>query len=146
MSGNSRRACSMPTGSCARTLAPMSSSPVTSGMEGASRMSVGIGLEGEAEHGDGLAAQTAARRARDLARHRALAVVVDRQHRLDDPQVNVMIERDLDQRAGVLRKARAAEARPSMEEFRADPVVEPDAACDLLDVGADFFREIGNLG
>ena len=47
---------------------------------------VGVGLEGQAEHGDGLAAQAAAGRIGDLARHRALAVVVDRQHRLDDPQ------------------------------------------------------------
>ena len=45
MSGNSLRACSMPTGSCARTLAPMSSSPVTSGIDGASRMSSVSGLK-----------------------------------------------------------------------------------------------------
>ena len=32
-----------------------------------------------------------------------------------------------------------------MQEFRSDPVVEPDAARDLLHVGADLFGKIGNL-
>jgi hypothetical protein len=45
---------------------------------------VGIGLEGEAEHGDRLATQAAAGGGGDLAGHRALAVVVDPKHRLDD--------------------------------------------------------------
>ena len=87
----------------------------------------------------------AAERVRDLARHRALAVVVDREHRLDDPQRHVVIERDLDQRAGILREARAAEARPGMQEFRADAIVEPDAARDFLHIGADFFGQIRDL-
>ena len=56
-----------------------------------------------------------------------------------------MVLRDLDQRAGVLRKARAAKARAGMQEFCADAVVEPDAARDFLHVGADFFRKIGDL-
>ena len=56
-----------------------------------------------------------------------------------------MIERDLDQRAGILRKARAAEARSGMQEFRADAIVETDAARDLLHIGADFFGKIGDL-
>src|ERR1700722_1318347 len=132
MSGNSRRACSMPTGSCARTLAPISSSPVT----------IGIGLEGEAEHGDGLAAQAAAGGGGDLTGHRALAVVVDGEHRLDDAQLHVMIERALHQRAGILREAGSAEAGPRMQELAADAVVEPNAARDFLHIGADFLGEI----
>ena len=32
-----------------------------------------------------------------------------------------------------------------MEEFRADPVVEPDTARNLLHVGADLFAEIRNF-
>ena len=32
-----------------------------------------------------------------------------------------------------------------MQEFRADAVVEPDAARDLLHVGADLFAQIGDL-
>jgi hypothetical protein len=72
---------------------------------------VGVGLEGQPEHRDGLAAQAGAHRICDLAGHRALAVVVDRQHGLDDPQRHVVIERDLHQRAGVLWETRAAETR-----------------------------------
>src|SRR5260221_251827 len=59
----------------------------------------------------------AACRAGTLAAHAPLAVLVDGEHRLDDPQVNVMIERDRDLRASVLWKARAAEARPGMQEL-----------------------------
>ena len=106
---------------------------------------VGVGLEGQAEHGDGLAAQAAAGGIGDLARHRALAVVVDRQHRLDDPQRHVVIERDLHQRAGILWKTRAAEAGAGMQEFRADAIVEPDAARDFLHIGADLFGQIRDL-
>jgi hypothetical protein len=32
-----------------------------------------------------------------------------------------------------------------MKEFRADPVVEADAACDLLHVGAGALSQIGDL-
>ena len=56
-----------------------------------------------------------------------------------------MIERDLDQRADVLWKTGTAETRSGMKEFRADAVVEPDAARDCLHVGADFFGKIRHL-
>src|SRR6266404_3557264 len=110
MSGNSRRACAMPTGSCARTFAPMSRSPVTSGIDGASRMSSVSGLK--------VRPSTAMVLPRRLP-PAALAVVVDRQHRLDDPKLHVMVERDLDQRASVFRETRAPKTRPGVEEFRA---------------------------
>ena len=32
-----------------------------------------------------------------------------------------------------------------MQELRADAIVEPDAARDLLHVGADFLAQIGDL-
>ena len=81
----------------------------------------------------------------DLARHRALARVVDRHHRLDDAQRRVVILAGLEQRHRILGKARAAEARAGMQEFRADAVVEPDAARDLLHVGANLLGQIGDL-
>ena len=34
---------------------------------------------------------------------------------------------------------------PGMQEFRADAVVEPDAARDFLHVGADLLAEVGDL-
>ena len=55
---------------------------------------VGVGLEGEAEHGDGLAAHARRRSAGDdLARHGALARVVDRDHGLDDAQRRAVVLR-----------------------------------------------------
>ncbi len=62
------------------------------------------------------------------ARHRALAIVIDAQHRLDDP--HVMILRDLDQHAGILWKAGAAETRRGMQEFRADAADGHGRFCD----------------
>ena len=80
-----------------------------------------------------------------FARHRALALIVDGDDGLDDAQRAFVILRRLDQRERVLGKAGAAEAGAGMQEFRADAVVEPDAARDVLDVGADLLAEIGDL-
>src|ERR1019366_7130991 len=66
-------------------------------------------------------------------------------HRLDDAQRNLVILAGLEQRHRILGEAGAAEAGPGVQEFCADAVVEPDAARDLLHVGADFFRQIGDL-
>jgi hypothetical protein len=53
-----------------------------------------------------------------------------------------MILSSLDQRAGVLGKARAPETRTGMQKFAADPIVETDAASDLLHVGAGAFGDL----
>ena len=108
----------MPTGSWARTFAPMSKSPVTSEIDGASRMSSVSGLKVRPSTAMVLPRNEPPDRAQDLARHRALAVVVDGHGGLDDPQRHVVIQRDLHQRAGVLGKARSAIAGPGMQEFR----------------------------
>ena len=47
--------------------------------------------------------------------------------------------------SAVLGKAGAAEARPGMQEFPADALVEADAARDILHIGADLFAQIGDL-
>jgi hypothetical protein len=106
---------------------------------------VGVRLEGQPEDRDGLAAHAAAERRGDLARHAALSRFVDGGDRLDDAQRCLGVLRGLDQRDGVLREARAAEAGPGIQEFRADAVVEADAAGDLLYIGADLFAEVGDL-
>ncbi len=80
-----------------------------------------------------------------LARHRALAVVVDAEHSLDDAQRDILILRNLDQRPGVLGKAGAAETGAGMQKFRADAVIHANAARDLLHVRADLFGQIGDL-
>ena len=100
---------------------------------------VRVRLEGEPEHGDGLAAQIAAERGRDLAAHGALALVVHRHDGLDDAQWRLVILPGLDQGERVLGKARPAEAGTGVQELGADPIVEADAARNLLHVGADLF-------
>src|SRR4028119_2395522 len=59
------------------------------------------------------------RRRPRLARRAALALAVDRRHRLHQAHGGLEILGGLDQRQGVLGKARAAIARPRMEELRA---------------------------
>jgi hypothetical protein len=100
----------------------MSMRAVMRGIDGASRV-VGVGLEGEPQHGDGLAAQAAAERRGDLARHAALPRIVDRGDRLDDAQRGIGVLGGLDQGDRVFGKVRAAEARSGVEEFAADAVV-----------------------
>ena len=116
-----------------------------SGIDGASRMSSVFGLKVRPSTAMVLPRRLPPSARRHLARHRPLARVVHRQHRLDDPQRHVVVLRGLDQRARVLRKARAAEARTRMQEFCADAVVEADAARNLLHVGADALGKVGDL-
>ena len=49
----------------------------------------------------------------------------------------------LDQRADVLRQARAAEAGAGVQEFRPNSIVEPDPARNFLHIRADALAEIG---
>src|SRR5690606_7399625 len=51
----------------------------------------------------------------------------------------------LEQRQRVLGKARAAIARPRLQEARADAAVEADAVGHVLHVGADFLAQVRNL-
>jgi hypothetical protein len=50
-----------------------------------------------------------------------------------------VVLRGFDQRAGVFRKARSTKAWPRMKKFRADAVVQSDAACNFLDIRADLL-------
>jgi hypothetical protein len=74
-----------------------------------------------------------------------LRTVVDSGHRLDNAQRRGVVLSGLDQRNRILGKARAAEARTDIQEFSAGAVAETDAARDVLDVGADFFAQLGDI-
>ena len=106
---------------------------------------VGVGLEGRPSTATVLPRRLPPAAFATLRAIARLRLSLTAEHRLDDAQLHVVILRDLDQRAGVLREARAAEARAGMQEFAADAVVEPDAARDFLHVGADFLGKIGDL-
>ena len=67
-SGSSRRASRMPSGSKARTVAPSPLQRRQDDEAGALAHVVGVGLEGEAQHGDRLAGDAAAAGLDDLAR------------------------------------------------------------------------------
>src|SRR4051812_2369797 len=106
---------------------------------------VGVRLEGEAEDRHRPSPPFAAERLDDLAAHRALARIVDLDDALDDPERRPLILGGLEQGERILREAGAAIAGAGMKEFRPDPVVEADAAGDVLDVGADHLAQIGDL-
>ena len=74
-----------------------------------------------------------------------VAGVVDRKHCFEDTQRHIMILRRLDQRTGVPRKARPAEARASVWKLASDAIIEADATRDLLNVGAGALGEISDL-
>jgi hypothetical protein len=81
----------------------------------------------------------------DLARHRALALVIDRDRRLDNPQRCIIVLTGLDQRERVLWETGSTEARAGMQELLADAIVEANAAGDFLHIGADLLGKIGDL-
>ena len=91
------------------------------------------------------AADAAAAGGDDLARHGALALVVDGDDGLDRADRHAEIEAGLQQRQQVLGKAGAAVAGTGVEELRADAVVEADAVRHLLHVGAGLLAQVGDL-
>ena len=74
-----------------------------------------------------------------------LLQLVDLDHRGEELEVVARVARELLQRRDVLGEARAAEADAGTEEVRAEPVVEPDALRDVLDVGADALADVRDL-
>ena len=109
------------------------------GIEGDSRISSVLGLKVRPSDANGLAPQRSAEHRRDFARHSAFAVFIDCKYCFDDAHRGFVVLRGFDQRAGVFRKARPTKAWPGMKKFRADAVVESNAAGDLLHIGADLF-------
>src|SRR4051812_9738486 len=105
---------------------------------------VGVRVKREAENRDALASDLTPACLYDPARHGALTLIVPRRSSRRGAGRGVILRR-LDQSEGVLGDTRAAIARTGMQELAANPVVEPDAARDLLDVGADLLAEIGDL-
>ncbi|KAF1853517.1 hypothetical protein Lal_00046477 [Lupinus albus] len=119
--------------------------PGRDGQRGRLAHVVRIRLEGQAEEGNRLAAHGATAGTDHLTRHGALALVVHGDHRLHDAERHPIVLGGLGQGQGVLGEARAAIARPGMEELRADAPVEADAARHLLHVRAHRLAQVGHL-
>ena len=77
--------------------------------------------------------------------HAVLARLVHGDHGLDDADGRAHLLRGAHQRQAILGEARAAIARPGMEELAADAAVEADALGDVLHIGADLLAQIGDL-
>src|SRR4029079_17812260 len=92
-----------------------------------------------------LAGDAAAERLDDPSRHGALAPLIAFAGGPGDGKPYAVDIGHAQERHQVFWKARAAEARAGMEEFRADAVVEAHAAGDVLDVGAGLFAQVGHL-
>src|SRR5262249_25841444 len=80
---------------------------------------------------------------RNFSRHGGLARLVDALDCLEDAHRHIVALRSLDQRAAVLRQARAAEARAGVPEFRPNSIVEPEPARNLLYIRTDTLAKIG---
>src|SRR5262249_14273688 len=106
---------------------------------------VGVRLKGKSQDRNGLAAHRPAASADDFSSHSALALIIDSCNFLDNAHRRAMVLRGLDERLGVLWKARAAISWPGMQEFGTDPFVEADAARDVLYIGPCPLAKIGNL-
>jgi len=121
----------------------MSCSAAISGIDGAFRAVVGVGLEGDAEHGDGFARilpPKALATFRAIARLRWSFTAITSRRCAAAPRCPGRF----DQRQRVLGEAGAAEARTCMQEF--EPM-RLSRRCHgrPLHVGADLFGEIGDL-
>ena len=103
-----------------------------------------VRFEGEAQHGDGLAGNTAESRF-DLFGHINLALVVHRDHGLDNARRRADFLGGFQQRQRVLGKTGAAETRAGMQKLVADAAIQPHAARHVLNIRADFFADIRHL-
>ena len=145
MSGRSLPASVMPSGSKATIFAPAACSAGTMSSEGASRMSSVLGLKVRPSTPIVRPGTEPPQKSMTLLRHPLLARVVHLDHLLDDGLRRIGLARGVGQRQRILGKARAAEARPGMQELAADAAVEPDAARHVVHVGADLLAQIGDL-
>ena len=104
---------------------------------------VGLGLEREAPDARSLAVELRRRSARAilLGRARRFWRSLARSTASTTSSGDVALARGVEQRAQVLREARAAEAGAGEQELRADARVGADALADDLDVGADAARQ-----
>src|SRR5258707_5403648 len=81
----------------------------------------------------------------ELLHDAPLLQLVHLPHRVQEHELVPGVAGELLQRRHVLREARAAETDARAQEMRPEPVVEPDASCNVDDVRADQLADVGNL-
>src|SRR6267154_1428218 len=72
------------------------------------------------------------------------ALLVDAFSGFQDVEIHTDRSRQVDERLHVLRKTETTVAKPGLEELSADACVESHGMRHFLDIGADFFAEIGD--
>ena len=108
---------------------------------------VGVGLEGQAPQGQGLAGQTATAGeiGFELPGQGMLLPLVDVIHRSQQLGLEIIVAGGVDQRLDVLGEAGAAVAEAGIDELVADAVVRTDAHAHLAHVGPDPFADVGHF-
>ncbi len=108
---------------------------------------VGLGLEGEAPHGDGLALEVrfAAEALCEFVEKYGLLVFVDFFDSLEDAHLVAVLLGGLDEGLHVLGEAASAVAAAGVEELRADAGVAADALPHHVHVGAHEFAEVRDV-
>ena len=108
---------------------------------------VGLGLEGEAPHGDGLALEVfrTTEALRELVEQHRLLVFVHFFDSLQNTHLVAVLLGGLDECLHVLGEAASAVAAARVEELRADAGVAADALADHVHVGADEFAEVRDV-
>src|SRR5262245_50666188 len=78
---------------------------------------VGVRLECEAEHRNGLAPERTTESGGNFSRHGAFADIVRSDDGFNDTKWHIVVVRRLEKRTGIFRKTRAPETRASMQKF-----------------------------
>jgi hypothetical protein len=117
----------------------MSCKAVTRGIEGASRISSVLGLNVSPSTAIILPRSEPPEAAATFRARARLRNIVSCNHRFHDAQGDIVVLSGLKQGARVLGKARPTKAGRWMQKLRSD------ASRHFLDVGTDFFCEVGDL-
>ena len=108
---------------------------------------VGLGLEGETPHGDGLALEVfrSAETLCEFVEEYGLLVFVDFFDGLEDAHLVTVLLGGLDEGLHVLREAASTVATTGIKELGADAGVAADAFADHVHVGAHEFAEVRDV-
>ena len=106
---------------------------------------VGPRLEGQPPDGDPTAGELATEVGNDLFAEHLLLCGIRLVHGGEDPVCHALVAGHRGEGLHVLGKAAAAVAHPRKEKRKTDPLVVPDPAADVVDVGLHSLAEVGHL-
>src|SRR5260370_6060385 len=104
---------------------------------------VGVGLEGQPKDGHALAFYNP-QRLMDFLKEPVDALLVDALSGFQNLEVHANLGGQMDERLYVLWKTETTIAKPGFEELATDTRIESHGMGHFLDVGADFFAQVGD--